>query len=354
MQESSMVRGTVLMLALFLVAFASLPTWAQATKEPQAFPPVEFGEPFPGATFKNANPAGPETIDLNAVPTKKPVILYYWIPGNPRADQVFEQLEEAVANAGADKLALYGVAFPRGPRTPYITQGIDKLGVKAPVLLDDGFRLGQQLRVQSVPNITYIDAEGRLRLTNGASMAQQLEFNLTVGSAIDRLAKKGTIGTYGYLARYFPVQELVGKACPDFTAPLLSNSIEQRWSSLMDDEKLNVLIFWSVDCPHCRTSLPELSSYFKENPDGLNVISAARVTNAESRSKTKEFCDLNGFAFRTLVDKDLEISKLYQVTSTPTIVIIGPDGVIDSVILSGDDDVPQTLERKKRELLKKG
>ena len=40
----------------------------------------------------------------------------------------------------------------------------------------------------------------------------------------------------------------------------------------------------------------------------------------------------------------------YQVTSTPTVVIIGPDGVVDSVVLSGTS-IPEALEKKRRELL---
>jgi hypothetical protein len=40
------------------------------------------------------------------------------------------------------------------------------------------------------------------------------------------------------------------------------------------------------------------------------------------------------------------------VISTPTVVVIRPDGVVDSVLLSGETDFGHALELKKREILK--
>lgn len=328
---------------------------AGAARAADPVSPVAFGEVFPGGKYRNLNPAaGPESIDLSTVLGRKPIILYYWIPGNPRADEVFQQIEAIVAAGGADKAALFGVVMLRPERgIEYVKIGIEKLALKAPILEDPDFKIGQMLRVQSVPNITIIDVTGKLRLTNGASLAQSLEYKMNVGTALERVVQKGSIGTYGYLDRYYPVQELVGKQCPDFKAPLLTNKIEQRWSSMLDASKLNVLIFWSVDCPHCRTSLPEINAWLKQNPEGVNVVSAAKVTGDASEVRTREFCEVNGFAFPTLMDQDLRISELYQVTATPTILVIRPDGVIDSVLMAEVGKLAQALEQKKRELLRR-
>jgi len=314
--------------------------------------PARFDEAFPAGKFANLNSeVGPESIDLATVLGKKPIILFYWIPGNPRADKMFADVQKVVRDVGADKVALYAVALPReGRGIDVIREGIQKVGVEIPVLNDEGFVIGQRLRVQSVPNISIIDKTGQLRLTNGASLSQVLEYKMNVQSAIERVARTGTLGTYGYLARYYPVNELIGKECPDFTAPWITTKVEQRWSNLIDDQKVNVLIFWSVDCPHCRKSLPQLSDWLRENPDGLNVISAAKVTSEVGLIKTREFCDTYKLSFPTLIDQDLDIATAFQVTSTPTVVIIGPDGVVDSVVLSGTS-IPKTLEAKRRELL---
>ena len=71
-------------------------------------------------------------------------------------------------------------------------------------------------------------------------------------------------------------------------------------------------------------------------------------------TKTREFCESNELRFPTLVDNQAKIGDLYKVTTTPTIVIMGPDGVVDSSIISGYSDFGVTIENKKRKLLKSG
>jgi peroxiredoxin len=317
-------------------------------------PAARFGEPFPAASYANLNrrPNQPERVDLARLIGSRPVILYYWIAGNPRADEMFRELDALVGEVGRDKVALVGVVLRRSERDDAaVANRIGAMQLDVPVLDDPDFEIGQRLRIQSVPNVSIIDAEGRLRLANGASLDQDLEYKMTLGTAVRRVAETGKLGTYGYLERYYPVRELVGKKCPDFKAPLVTTSIEQHWSSLLRDDQINVLIFWSVDCPHCRKSLPQINEWLKTKPAGVNVVSAAQVASDATRVKTKEFCDLNGFVFPTLVDQDMQVSELYQVTSTPTILIIGPDGVIDSAVLDGHTDLAKTIEEKKKALL---
>jgi peroxiredoxin len=343
---------------LVVLAIALLPwaPWVQAQDAAQtaAVPTVDLDKPFPAHTFSilNRQADGPERIDLAEAIGTRPVVLFYWIAGHPRADAIFQELQAFAKSPEANGLALYGVAFQRSESdTAVIKRRLGELKIDIPVLDDEGFRLGQQLNVQSVPNISIIDKAGLLRMTNGASLVQVLGYNETVKSAIVKVARTGNLVAHGYLPRYYPVKELIGKACPDFKAPLLTTSVEQRWSSLLDQDKLNVLIFWSVDCPHCRKTLPEINAWLKSNPQGVNVVSAATVSNDSIRSRTRQYCELNQFVFPTLVDKDSRISQLFQITSTPTIVLIGPNGVIDSVITSGTQDFGRKVEDSKRRLL---
>ena len=151
--------------------------------------PVPFGRPFPAATFDNLNveAGGPPEVDLGTVLGKKPIVLFYWIAGNPRADGLFVELQELVNELGPDKLALYGVVLQRpGREADVIKAKARELKIQVPVLDDEGFGIGQQLRVQSVPNITIIDAEGNLRLSNGALLTQDVEYNMTVETTIRR------------------------------------------------------------------------------------------------------------------------------------------------------------------------
>jgi thiol-disulfide isomerase/thioredoxin len=109
-------------------------------------------------------------------------------------------------------------------------------------------------------------------------------------------------------------------------------------------------VVWSVDCPHCRQSLPEIDAWVKEHPNAVNVVSAAFVDDDATETKTREYCSSNAFAFPTLVDRDRSAREQFRVTSTPTIVIIRPDGVVDSVLLTGYGDFGATIEKKRSEL----
>ncbi len=318
--------------------------------------PLRPGDKFPPDRFSNFNAqaGGRAEIDLAQWVGKKPFILYYWIPGHRRSEETFQALEKLVGElGGAERIALLGVAVARPDLSEdKIRERLAVLEIRAPVLDDAGFRIGQRLQVSSVPNVTIVDGTGTLRLSNGASLSQVLGYRMDVAQAIRSTAETGQLLTYGYLDRYFPVKELEGRRCPDFTAPQLTDSVERRWHNLLDGSKVNVLIFWSVDCPHCRKSLPEINSWLKANPEGVNIVSCASVTSEAAKSKTREFCDSNGFNFTTLVDSGAKIGELYNVTSTPTIVIIGPDGVVDSAIVSDQTDFGRRIEEKKRKLLK--
>lgn len=332
----------------------------QAARAPapglDAVQPVEFGGAFPAAKFTNLNasPGQPALIDLATYLGKKPIVFVYWMAGNPRSEKILLEVQSAVGRIGTEKVTFLPVAAPAYGTTDVtpITTRVAALKLTAPVLNDGGFRLLQELSVRAVPNIAIIDAEGRLRLANGGSLAQPLEYKLDVEGAIRRVATTGKLATYGTLETYYPVTELVGKKCPDFDAPLITDGIARPFSSMLSSDKVNVLVFWSVDCPHCKTSLPKLNEWLKSHQAGMNVISAARVTDDATKTRTAEYCRISGFVFPTFVDMDMQIGSAFQVTSTPTVVVIRPDGVVDSVLLSGETDLGAALEVKKRAILK--
>lgn len=320
--------------------------------------PAEFGEPFPTATFANLNnaPGQPATVDLASYLGKKPIVFVYWMAGNPRSEKILMDTQAVVDAAGKDKVALLAVASPQYGSTDVapIKTRARELKLESPALYDEGFRLLQQLSVHTVPNVSIVDGSGRLRLANGGAMRQSLEYKLDLEGAIRRVASTGKLGTYGVLPQYYPATELVGQKCPDFSAPNLGDGVSRSFSSMLAPDKVNVLVFWSVDCPHCKVAMPKLNDWLKTHSDGMNVVSAARITDDATRTRTAEYCRVNGFAFPTLIDKDMGIAGMYQVISTPTIVVIRPDGVIDSVLTSGESDIGAALENRKREILKTG
>ena len=341
------------------VLLAGLATAMAVAAVPPARDPSQratFGEKFPLSTFDNLNQdaGGPARIDLVNVVGKKPVVLYSWMPGEPRSERMFQELQALTDELGVDRIVLYGITRPPFGTTDTlpIRARIQDLKIHVPVLHDSSYILFKTLEEEPGPDVSILDTEGRLRLSNGVSLKQTIEYKMTLGDAIRRVAATGQIGTYGELLRYYPAVEMVGKKCPDFEAPELAGGAPRRFTSMMAPDRLNVLVFWSVDCPHCRVSLPKMNTWLKEHPEGLNVVSAAVVPNEATRTKTQEFCKANGFTFPTLVDQKSQIMSLFQVISTPTIMIIRPDGVVDSVF-SGEINFGPTFEAKKKELLKR-
>lgn len=362
MKRLSTSKITPLSLLFVLTACAGPVTPAEepprASKEPSIahVAPAGPAEVFPTYVYKDLNPSSGTggRVNLADVVGKKPVLFLYWIPGNARAERMFEDIRKIVEAGGTNKTAFYGVVKPRpGMEEPQIAEKIQELKLQVPVLNDDEFRLGQQLSVRSVPSLAILDAQGHLRLANAANLKQVLEYNMDVEAALRRVVSKGTLGNYGILPRYFPVNELIGKKCPDFEAPMLSDGAVRKWSSVLDPKRMNVLVFWSVDCPHCKKSLPEINDWLKQHPQGVNLVAAASIPDDVTRTRTEEYCRLNSFVFPTFVDRGMQIGELYQVTSTPTILIIRPDGVVDSVLL-GETDFASAFESKKKELLAGG
>ena len=361
MNRPKSIAAASLFAALLVAVAASraqTPAQAPAPAPPAglaAVQPVQFGDSVPAAKFTNLNAATgqPASIDLATYLGKKPMVFIYWMANNPRSEKILQETE-AVCDTLGDKVACLSFAAPpygSSDTTPLKTR-VAELKMKTPVLYDEGFRILQELAVHSVPNIAIVDTQGKLRLSNGGSLKQTLEYKLDVEGAIKRVAATGKLGTYGILQQYYPVTELVGKKCPNFDAPLVSDGVSRSFASMLSSTKLNVLVFWSVDCPHCKASLPKLNDWLKGHQDGMNVIGAARVTDDATKTRTAEYCRISGFVFPTFVDKDMAIGGQYQVISTPTIVVIRPDGIVDSVLLSGETDLGQALEAKKREILK--
>ena len=341
-------RVQLALVALFCSLMAcSSPVSAQAPR------PFAFGEPVPVETYDNLNRAEGQasSIDLSQTVGKKSVILFYWIPGHPRSEMMFTAMEELVAAEGG-KVALFGVLTDRKDLTlEKISKRIESKGYRSPVLHDKGFKLGAGLGVRTVPDISLIDSGGNLRLAGGASFKQVIEYGLNLKELIVRAGGSMEIGTYGRLPAYYPVEELRGESCPEFQAARLRDDVMQRSKSVIKKDKVNVLVFWSVDCGHCQKHMPVVNDYLKRKGDGINLVSIARIDNATMKTKTKEYTQFNGLVFETLIDTERNVSNLFYVTATPTMLVISPQGVVEDVLISGRD-FESLLDSRKKQWLK--
>ncbi len=354
-QNRTVIRDSILVLAAVVLCCGPSLGQSEARQEMAKVGRAPFGQPFPAFTYRNLNQGagGPAEIDLARVLGQKPVVLYYFIAKNRRAEQVFQEVQKLTDELGPSKIALYGVALPRpGMSAETFRERAVALKIHVPILEDEGFRLGQQLAVSRVPNIALIDKSGILRMANGGSLLQVLEYKLNLGEGIRRLAGTGKVGTYANLVDYSPSAELVGKTAPDFKAPSIENGTTHRWSSVYSKDKLNLLIFWSVGCSHCTKVLPQYNQWYRENRDKVNIVTAVRVTNAAERAKSREFVTSRNLEFLTVEDQDRVVADLYNVTALPTSFVIGPDAKVDSLLSIGGGDFGEKVEAKRKQLVK--
>ncbi|ANM30234.1 hypothetical protein ABI59_12560 [Acidobacteria bacterium Mor1] len=339
-------------LPLIMIALLAAPLFAQQPAA-QRVPAAAFAELFPAKILDNLNPnGGPAKVNLVNYIGKKPVVFYYMAPGHVRSEEVLQELVALVDKLGREKVALLPLVFIRSDADPSAFKTrINELKLDVPVLRDDGFVLGQQLTVATVPNISILDSSGKLRLAAAGALKQTVEYNLDIAGVISRAAKTGNVGTYGPMPPYYPVVEMVDKDCPDFEAAMVGSGARTSWSKLFDPKALNVLVFWSVDCGHCKKTMPEINEWLKRNPDGYNIITAARVENSAQKQRTEDYCKIQNFVFPTLIDDNKSLGDLFQVTATPTILVVGPGGKIDSVFTSGNIDFDKDLGAKRKQLL---
>jgi peroxiredoxin len=91
-----------------------------------------------------------------------------------------------------------------------------------------------------------------------------------------------------------------------------------------------VLIFADPDCGPCTALLPDLAHWQREHAAQLTIALISRGTVAANQAKTAA----HGVT-HVLLQKDQEVADAYQVSGTPTAVLVRPDGTIGSPLAPG-------------------
>ena len=136
-------------------------------------------------------------------------------------------------------------------------------------------------------------------------------------------------------------------AAPDFTLHAMGGPNlrlkEQRGRVVMVN-------FWATWCGPCRQEMPQLNRlYEKYKSSGFMLLG---VNVDDDASKAAEVAAKLGVTFPVLLDTDKTVSKLYDLSTMPSTVIIDRDGKVRYVhrgYLAGYED---NYEKQIRELLK--
>jgi peroxiredoxin len=134
---------------------------------------------------------------------------------------------------------------------------------------------------------------------------------------------------------------------PDFTLPSVGGPNlrlqEQRGRVVMVN-------FWATWCGPCREEVPHLSRlYDKYRASGFVVLG---VNIDDDPLKAASVAAQLGMHFPVLLDTDKKVSRLYDLSTMPSTVLIDRDGRVRYVHRGFRDGYAETYDKQIRELLR--
>lgn len=124
-----------------------------------------------------------------------------------------------------------------------------------------------------------------------------------------------------------------GTAAPAFSLPNIAGG-STTLSDLLAPGSPTLLMFSDSGCGPCNALLPEIGKWQQEHGGRFSLAVISRGSMEANRSKASEH------GIRTLLlQRDREVATAYQVISTPSAVLVRPDGTIGSRVVAGPDAI---------------
>ena len=136
-------------------------------------------------------------------------------------------------------------------------------------------------------------------------------------------------------------------AAPDFTLHTM-NGPNMR----LQEQRSRVVVvnFWATWCGPCREEMPQLNRLYEKYHAAGFVLLGVNVD--DDQRKAAEVAGKLGVTFPVLLDSDKIVSKLYDLSTMPSTVIIDRDGKVRYVHRGYLTGYEESYEKQIRELLK--
>ncbi len=130
----------------------------------------------------------------------------------------------------------------------------------------------------------------------------------------------------------------VGTPAPDFFLKGLDGKTVTL-GTLRESSTPLLLVFSGPDCGACDAMLPQLAAWKTEHAELLRIVPISKGNAETNRAKYAK----HGIR-EVLLQSDNEVSEAYQVTGTPSAVLLA-NGVIDSPLATGQDAIQDLITR---------
>jgi thiol-disulfide isomerase/thioredoxin len=134
---------------------------------------------------------------------------------------------------------------------------------------------------------------------------------------------------------------------PDFTLPSLGGPNlrlqEQRGRVVMVN-------FWASWCGPCRVEMPHLGRLYERYRGAGFVVLAVNID--EDPSKAASLAGQLGMRFPVLLDSEKKVSRLYDLSTMPSTILIDRDGRVRYVHRGYREGYEDTYDKQIRELLR--
>jgi len=139
----------------------------------------------------------------------------------------------------------------------------------------------------------------------------------------------------------------VSQRAPDFTLPSAAGTNlrlqEQRGQVVM-------LNFWATWCGPCRREMPQLDRLYEKYRAAGFVLLGVNID--EDQRNAVGLSSKLGLHFPVLFDSKQKVSRLYDLSTMPSTVLIDRDGRVRFVHLGYKDGYEETYEKQVTELLR--
>jgi thiol-disulfide isomerase/thioredoxin len=136
------------------------------------------------------------------------------------------------------------------------------------------------------------------------------------------------------------VKPEVGFQAPNATVLDLQGNPVQI-ASLIEQNKVTLIHFWTTWCPYCQREMPYLRTLYAQYSDkGLGI---AAISFNEKPTVVRNYVSKNSPQFPIYTDEPIVAHKAYQVYVIPVTFVVGQDGIIRQKI--GHQATYDTFER---------